>query len=56
MPTKPNRTHRTLDSIFHCENVLRNTWLIVGVALIVALLGTVYGLTMTPAYEANILL
>lgn len=56
MPTKPDRTHRTLDSIFHYGNVLKNTWLIVGVALIVALLGTVYGLTMTPAYEANILL
>ena len=42
--------------MFHYGNVLRNTWLIAGVALAVAMLGTVYGLTMTPAYEANILL
>lgn len=42
--------------MFHYGNVLKNTWLMVGVALLVALLGTLYSLTMTPAYEANILL
>ena len=42
--------------MLHYGNVLKNTWTIVGVALVVALLGTVYGLTMTPVYEANILL
>jgi tyrosine-protein kinase Etk/Wzc len=42
--------------MLHYGNVLKNSWLIAGVALIVAMLGTLYGLTMTPAYEANILL
>ncbi|QOL49872.1 GNVR domain-containing protein [Massilia litorea] len=56
MPTKPSRVNRPSDLMFHYGNVLKNTWLIAGVALLVAMLGTLYGLTMTPAYEANILL
>lgn len=56
MPTKSHRLSRPSDSMFRYGNVLKNTWLIAGVTLIVAMLGTAYGLTMTPAYEANILL
>lgn len=44
------------DSLFHYAGILRNGWLIAGVAALVTALGIVYALTQTPMYEANILI
>ncbi|MFC5458364.1 GNVR domain-containing protein [Massilia niabensis] len=44
------------DSIFQLGSILRNGWLIVSVAIIVATLGIIYALTMTPVYESNMLI
>lgn len=43
-------------SIFDKGNILGNGWLIVGVAILVALLGTLHALTISPMYEANVLI
>lgn len=42
--------------IFQAGHILRNGWLIVGVAVLVATLGIAYALTMTPVYESNMLI
>lgn len=44
------------DAGFPYLDILRNGWLIAGVACLVTLLGIGYALTITPMYEANILL
>ncbi|MDN4036077.1 Wzz/FepE/Etk N-terminal domain-containing protein [Massilia sp. YIM B02443] len=44
------------DSFFHYAEILRNGWLIAGVAALVTALGIVYALIQTPMYEANILI
>lgn len=47
---------RSSDPIFQYENIARNGWLIASVSTVVATLGIIYALTMTPVYEANILI
>ena len=49
-------TSRSSKALFQFASVLRNVWLIAGVSLLVALLGIGYALTVTPMYEANLLL
>lgn len=47
---------RSSDAISGYRNIVRNGWLITCVSIIVATLGIIYALTMTPVYEANILI
>ncbi|MET0982362.1 MAG: GNVR domain-containing protein [Telluria sp.] len=44
------------DSVFQIGNILRNGWLIISVSMVVATLGIIYALTMTPVYESNMLI
>lgn len=47
---------RSAESVFQYGDIFRNIWLIAAVASIVAAVGILYALTVTPMYEANILL
>lgn len=50
------RDSRSFELITRLEDVLRNGWLIAGIACIVALSGIAYALNFTPIYESNILI
>jgi tyrosine-protein kinase Etk/Wzc len=53
---KRRRDNRSSELLFAVENILRNGWLISGVACFVAMCGILYALSVTPIYESNILM
>ncbi|RJG01293.1 polysaccharide biosynthesis tyrosine autokinase [Noviherbaspirillum sedimenti] len=58
MRTHPRDESGDYPSNFHFfwNTILENRWLIIGIALVTALLGTLYALQIKPVYEANILI
>ncbi len=53
---KRRRDNRSSELLFAVENILRNGWLISGIACFVAMCGILYALSVTPIYESNILI
>jgi tyrosine-protein kinase Etk/Wzc len=53
---KTEEENDSFKSALFLGNILKNRWLVATVALLVALAGTIYALTVTPVYEANILI
>lgn len=51
-----NEERAGADPLFQARGVLGNLRLILGVALVVTLLGTLYALTVLPVYQANMLI
>lgn len=59
LPTSSKRTRDdsiTSEAIQHARGILGNLRLIIGVALLVSLLGTLYALTVPPVFQANMLI
>jgi len=54
--TKPRDENALPEPIFRLENILRNGWLVAGVALLTATIGILAALNVTPVYESNMLI
>jgi len=53
---KTEDENASLKSAVFFRSILKNGWLICSVSLLVAMIGIIYALTVTPIYEANILI
>lgn len=56
MRTKPRDDTALPEPIFRLENIFRNGWLVLGVALLTAAIGILAALGVTPVYESNMLI
>lgn len=54
--TRPRDETALPEPIFRLENILRNGWLVAGIALLTASIGILAALNVTPVYESNMLI